>query len=39
MFLGADPEAAQRASLELEDPDDWRGTIMASAFFVVGTTA
>lgn len=37
MFGGAVPEAALAASLEMEDPDDWRGTFMASAFFVVGT--
>ena len=27
---------AQRASLELEVPDDWRGLVMASAFLLVG---
>jgi SAM-dependent methyltransferase len=30
------PEVFRRESLALEDPEDWRGTFMASAFMVTG---
>jgi hypothetical protein len=35
-FEEAYPEAFYEASLELENPDDWRGHLMASAFVVEG---
>jgi SAM-dependent methyltransferase len=31
------PDLFRRASLDIEDPDDWRGHFMASAFLVAGT--
>jgi 2-polyprenyl-3-methyl-5-hydroxy-6-metoxy-1,4-benzoquinol methylase len=33
------PAAVRRASLAMENPEDWRGTFMASAFVVVGRRA
>jgi SAM-dependent methyltransferase len=30
------PDAFRKASLELEDPDDWRGYLMASSFILEG---
>jgi SAM-dependent methyltransferase len=33
------PKLFRRASLEMEDPNDWRGLIMASAFILVGNRA
>jgi SAM-dependent methyltransferase len=37
MFGDVVAEQALIASLAMEDPNDWRGLLMASAFFVVGT--
>jgi hypothetical protein len=39
MFEKADPEFFRKASLAMEDPSDWRGHFMASAFFVTGIRA
>ncbi len=39
MFEQAAPELFRSASLAMEDPADWRGYFMASAFFVTGTRA
>ena len=39
MFESAVPEFFRKASLAMEDPSDWRGHFMASAFFVTGTRA
>ena len=39
MFEQAAPELFRSASLAMEDPADWRGHFMASAFFVTGTRA
>ena len=36
MFESAMPEPFARASLAMEDPTDWRGYFMASAFLIVG---
>jgi SAM-dependent methyltransferase len=33
------PALQRRVSLEVEQPDDWRGLVMASAFIVAGTRA
>ena len=33
------PELFRQASLAMEDPEDWRGHFMASAFLVVGRRA
>jgi len=37
MFEAAMPDAYRALSVELEDPHDWRGHFMASAFIVAGT--
>ena len=39
MFEQAAPELFRSASLAMEDPSDWRGHFMASAFFVTGRRA
>ena len=39
MFESAMPELFRRASLAMENPEDWRGHFMASAFLVVGRRA
>ena len=39
MFEQAAPELFRSASLAMEDPSDWRGHFMASAFFVTGKRA
>ena len=39
MFEQAMPEAFRRESLAMEDPQDWRGHFMASAFLLVGVRA
>lgn len=39
MFAAADPKFFLESSLELEDPYDWRGLFMASAFLVAGRRA
>lgn len=39
MFEQMAPELFRSASLAMEDPSDWRGHFMASAFFVTGTRA
>lgn len=36
LVAGVAPAAARRVSVEMENPEDWRGHFMASAFFVVG---
>lgn len=36
MLQAEAPDLFRRASLAMEDPDDWRGHVMASAFLVVG---
>jgi SAM-dependent methyltransferase len=36
MFEHLGPEAFRRASLEAEDPDDWKGVVRASSFLVFG---
>jgi 2-polyprenyl-3-methyl-5-hydroxy-6-metoxy-1,4-benzoquinol methylase len=36
MFAKFIPESFIRESVRMEDPDDWRGYFMASAFFVIG---
>ena len=33
------PQLFRRESMEMEDPHDWRGHVMASAFILVGTRA
>jgi 2-polyprenyl-3-methyl-5-hydroxy-6-metoxy-1,4-benzoquinol methylase len=39
MLAATVPELFRRESLELENPDDWRGHFMASAFLVAGRRA
>jgi SAM-dependent methyltransferase len=39
MFEAEMPELFRRESLQMEDPEDWRGYFMASAFMVVGRRA
>jgi hypothetical protein len=40
MFAGAAPELFRRRSLAMEDnPRDWRGFFMASAFLIVARRA
>lgn len=39
MFQGAAPELFRERSLAMENPEDWRGYFMASAFILVGTRA
>lgn len=39
MFQGAAPELFRERSLAMENPEDWRGYFMASAFILVGTKA
>ena len=39
MFEQAAPELFRQASIAMEDPADWRGHFMASAFFVTGIRA
>jgi len=39
MFEQAMPESFRRLSLAMENPHDWRGHFMASAFFVIGRRA
>ena len=39
MFEALAPEYFRKASLAMEDPADWRGHFMASAFFVTGIRA
>lgn len=39
MFETAMPAVFRELSLAMEDPDDWRGHFMASAFLVIGTRA
>ena len=36
MLEAAAPELFRRASVAMEDPRDWRGHFMASAFVLVG---
>jgi len=36
MFADKNPELFRKASLAIEDPHDWRGYFMASAFLLVG---
>jgi hypothetical protein len=37
MLEGALPKLFRNASLAMEDPSDWRGHFMASAFIIAGT--
>lgn len=39
MLAADDPELFRRESLAMENPEDWRGYFMASAFLVVGRRA
>jgi SAM-dependent methyltransferase len=39
LLAAAVPELFRRESLALEDPDDWRGYFMASAFLITGRRA
>lgn len=39
MLQGHAPELFRRESLAMEDPEDWRGMFMASAFLIVGRRA
>lgn len=39
MFADRVPDMFRETSLALENPDDWRGYVMASAFFVSGVRA
>ena len=36
MFESAVPKLFRRASIAMEDPEDWRGHFLASAFILVG---
>jgi len=39
MFEAEVPELFRRVSVAMEDPEDWRGHFMASAFLLVGNRA